>query len=826
MSDSSIRITFLGGASSIGASCALVETDAVNILVDCGVRFTPGEALPDLASLEGKRVDAILLTHAHTDHTGALPVVCDAFRGAPVYATPPTIDLVGILLRDALKLMSGPDRDGEIPLYTDEQVARALEAMQPVAFDQPLDVFGTKITFFAASHILGAAMVHIAAPGGNVLFTGDYSVGAQMTVPASIRPPLPADIVVSEATYGSRLHEDRRTAERRLVDQVRHVVEREGRILVPAFAIGRAQEVLRILRRAFARGELDRVAVYVDGMVRAVSAVYARHERYVSRQLAREIRHGTHPLYTDDIRPVEKPADRARVLAERPCIVVASSGMLAGGASTFYAAEFARDERDAILITGYQDEESPGRALLDLASGAAERTLRLGERTVEVKCAVSSYGLSAHADQMQMTAMIEAIDPATVVLVHGDSEAKRALAAALSRRDVCLAEDGQSVVRASQSRKAARSSLPDTIELPHTEDVARARAILGPPRDESLRERDIARSWFGRPTTRAQTGRLISRLEEMGLVRRDDRRRSRVWVNAPDESPLLVEEATLEQRLKVENPKGKLLELCMKLRCGPPATDVSVDGAYHVAEMTLEFPGEVLTSGRARAASRKAAEQLAAAVLLELAEARTRPGDVTPVDETRAADLRSHNPKGRLLEWAAAHKAKAPEFESRPLSGGYAARVTVCRADGTEYSSHWYSARALTTAEQAAADEALPSISPATGATDAPPPDGAQIPSLPANVAPSAPGAAGRDARMVLNEMKQLGMLRDLGFDHHGQSGPSHCPVFTVVGWATDPDGTRHETDAVEGPSKKAAQRLAADRLLATFSTATDAPAQ
>jgi Cft2 family RNA processing exonuclease len=403
-SSSSFKITFLGGANAIGASCALVEVAQTRVLIDCGARFDPRNPLPDLSQLTGKPLDAILVTHAHTDHTGALPVVYEAFAGVPVYATPPTMDLLDILLRDALKLMSRPEREGEMALYTGAQMNRLLENLVPVHHGQSIRAGEVEATFLPASHILGASMIHLSTPAGSALFTGDYSVSAQLTVPALARPSVEADIVVSEATYGERLHEDRNVAEQRLVEQITTVVIDGGRVLIPAFAVGRAQEILLILKRALRKKDLPEVPVFVDGMVRAVCGVYGRHERYVSRLLAHEIRHTGHPFYTDSIRPVERAEDRQNALQSGPSIIVASSGMLSGGASLFYARELVRRERDAILLTGYQDEESPGRALLNLAEEEGPRQIRLGEDLVDVRCRFDKYGLSAHADRMQMIA--------------------------------------------------------------------------------------------------------------------------------------------------------------------------------------------------------------------------------------------------------------------------------------------------------------------------------------------------------------------------------------------------------------------------------------
>jgi Cft2 family RNA processing exonuclease/dsRNA-specific ribonuclease len=791
---SSAKITFLGGASNIGASCALLETDAANILVDCGIRFQPGNALPDLASLHGKRLDAIVLTHAHTDHTGALPVVCDAFPGTPVYATPPTADLVAILLRDALRIMNAADRDAEVPLYTELQVQQALQAIRPVNAGELVEIYGVGMRWFPSSHILGASMVHLSTPAGQILFTGDYSVAAQSTVPALTRPSVEVDLLVSEATYGERLHEDRAAAEGRLLDQIRKVTEAGGRVLIPAFAIGRAQEVLRILKRALSKGELPPVPVHVDGMVRGVCDVYQRHPRWVSRQLEAEIRHGSHPFYTDLIQPVRSPEDRTRALEDKPAIFVASSGMLSGGASVTYARALALCADDAILITGYQDEESPGRALLNLASGQGPRTLRLGESTVEVACKVASYGLSAHADRLEMTGVIESLRPRTVVLVHGDESAKQALSRSLSCRDVVLASDGEIVLR--KGRSGPSNKRAPSRELPGEGDVHRVRSLLGPPGDEPIRDRAISEAWYGDGVSSEEVQQLVTRLEGLGLVRRDDRRRNWLWVLAPQETDAFPDEAALERDLKEQNPKGELLELCMRIRCAAPTTEASVEGAFHVSVMSLEYASKLLRTSPQRASSRKLSEQLAARELLGLLDEMLEIKDACVVDDDLAAALQEVNPKGKLLERCLRERRGTPQFEQRPNRRGYAVQAVV-----DVLRSHFHVSRQLKLAEHAAAAELLVLLSG----------DQETVVPVPA-VAPSRPPRG--DARMRLNELRQVGLLEGFGYELIERRGPSHQPVFVVVAWAEAGSLGRIESAETEARSKKEAERAAAEGLM------------
>ena len=804
MSIPSIELSFLGGATTIGASCTLIRVGDTSLIVDCGVRYGGSSPLPDLAPLAETAVDGVLLTHAHMDHSGGLPVLIEACPAAPVLATPPTIDLVAILLKDALRLMNGPERESELPLYSERQVERLMASFVAVKYHQPIRVKDIEVRWLPASHILGAAMIHLKTPAGSVLFTGDYSVSAQETVPALGRPSFQANLVISEATYGERLHEDRNAAEQQLLSQIQEVVAQGGRVLVPAFAVGRAQEVLLILKRAQRNGSLPDVPVFVDGMVRVVCAVYAQHEPYVSRYLAHEIHRASHPFYTDSIRPITRPEERQRALGTRPAIFIASSGMLAGGPSLAYAQALAPNPQDAIFLTGYQDEESPGRALLDLARTEGPKELKLGQATLPVACRFGTYGLSAHADRMQMVSFIEALDPRTVVLVHGDEGAKEALRRSLRCQDVIAARDGNVLRRDYPSRPAARGKSPLVVPSAAELDIARARHLLGPTGTAPLQAAVVAEAWFGQPADRDTVNRFARVLEGVGLVRRDDERRDRLWVLGPQETHLFPDEAALEEELKRANPKGRLLEFCTRMRIDPPQTETEPEGPFYRATMSLRYEGQTVVSGPRQAASKKAAEQLAAQALLELVSHRARTTDAVAVNEEDAQRLQAANPKGRLLERCAQMKRPAPEFQQHPNPHGYQVRAVIDPEGEQPVRSAWHVAATLKAAEQAAAEELLNAAGsmPAGDGDEVPPQQDLEQPKSELNAA------------MALNELEQTGVLQAFGYEVVDAGGPSHLPVFTIVAWALLPGGETVRGDAVRASSKKAGQRSAADALL------------
>lgn len=794
MAPPALKISFLGGASEIGASSALVQVADQSVLIDCGVRFRTDRALPDLEQLTGQSLDAILVTHAHSDHTGALPVVHEAFPAAPIYMTPPTRGLVEILQRDAIKLMRlVGEREGDIPLYTERQVEGMLGRVLPVHHDASFLIGDIRVTYLPASHILGASMIHLDTPAGSVLFSGDYSVAAQRTVPGLARPTLPVDLVITESTYGNRTHADRKLAEERLVRTIAEVVDKKGRVLIPAFAIGRAQEVLLVLREALRQGRIPRVPIFVDGMVRSVCGVYPLHERYLAPGVQRWMKSSGHPFFGADVQAVADASERKQIVAGGPCVIISSSGMLSGGPSAFYAGEFAPNERDAILITGYQDEESPGRALLELAKNQGPRRLVVAGKEVEVRCRFEAYSLSAHADRMQMVGLIEALNPQAVALVHGDREAKEALAHSLGPRDTILADDGVSLERTFLRRRAAGRAGART-----TLDRERAEGLVGVDLGMALSVEALTTAWFGHEVQGAEQRQFVERLLALGVVRRDEGDPEKLFstLKAADNEDALGEE------LKRENPKGQLLEWCNRSRSEHPIPSFRQEGLLWEAELTLLVDGKPLQSGPQQARNQKNAEQLAArALLAKISEAQKDLSlrVLTPADTQR---LRASNPKGKLLELCAKFKLKQPAIEQQTHARGHLRRGALLFSRGRQSWSAWYLAPTAREAEQGACEELLGLLwSWKNGTLEAARVTGGEG-------VPVAP-VTGKNPKSRLNELQQLRQIEGFGFDQVGQKGSPHAPIFVMQCWVVR-DGQRHLSQPFEAPNKRDAEVMAA----------------
>lgn len=439
-----MRLTFLGGADEVGASSTLVEMGGKLLLVDVGIRISPktsrgiqNDQLPDLHPISAAGgPDYILVTHAHTDHTGALPLVVEQYPHVPVLATRPTVELVRVLQNDAQRIMKDrQDQEGELPLFDEIAVERLMDAFQLVEFNQPLRLGdGLQVTYHASGHIAGAAMLVLESAEGTLVMSGDVSMNDQRAVVSARLPRIKADALVLESTYGGKLHANRVAEERRLIEMLRRVTERGGKVLIPAFALGRAQEIIQIILAY--RDQFD-VPVYVDGMVRSVCAAYTRFTDLLPEATVRAARDEA-LFFRDSIKAIRNTAHREEIVrAEEPLVIVASSGMLTGGASAFYAKHLAGDERNAILLTGYQDEEAPGRFLQKMMRERQEggsTTLKIDGQAVDVRCEVDTYSLSAHADEGELVSMAESLDAGEIMLVHGDPGARHSLATRLRQR--------------------------------------------------------------------------------------------------------------------------------------------------------------------------------------------------------------------------------------------------------------------------------------------------------------------------------------------------------------------------------------------------------
>lgn len=418
--DRHLRVEVLGGGNEIGGSAILVEAAGTRILVDAGVRpnaGSPRAAAPPLIAraMEGT-LDGIVVTHGHNDHAGFIPKLIDSQPKATTVCTPATAALLPTMWDDARRVMARQaDETAEYgwlaPLYGEPEIEAAEKRLQPVPYGRPYAVKDITVQLFDAGHILGAAGVVVRAGDERVVITGDIFNLPQMSVgPAQLPPRLAreADLLVIESTYCHSPHRDRDNQVRDFVSAIEEVVSGGGRALIPAFGLGRAQEVALMMR-----SHLPDVRVLVDGLARQVSEVYEREADL--------------DIFGGRVQRVRNERHRHRLMRSfHSGVVITTSGMLSGGFAIPWAQEILPDPHSALFICGYQDEESPGRSLQRLArrdDPAAPATLQLpaetGMTTVAVAAHVETYSLSAHADRNGLLDIIGELSPRQTMLVHG-----------------------------------------------------------------------------------------------------------------------------------------------------------------------------------------------------------------------------------------------------------------------------------------------------------------------------------------------------------------------------------------------------------------------
>jgi Cft2 family RNA processing exonuclease len=434
-----IALTPLGGGTDIGGSCMLVSAGDARILIDAGMR--PKRRIdragpPDIGIARSGHLDAIVVTHAHNDHAGYVPALTADYANLPVICSPDTAALLPAMWNDSVKVFNQTRseyvEEGEPPAeppYGRPEVAAAQGRIRPLDYRTPHEVAGVTIELFEAGHILGAAGVVVTAGTSRVVVTGDVSDLAQASVPGLVVVDAArgADLLVIESTYCGPELTNRDAEVGKFIRTVDEHVSAGGRVLVPAFALGRAQEVALTLR-----DRLPGVPVLVDGMARLISHIYEERTADSERPLR---------IFGDQIREVGAAwgMREQEIRTFRRGVIVTTSGMLTSGPAVQWARSVLPDPEAALLVAGYQDEESPGYELLNLAEQRNGAAFRLGGDDVPVRATVRKFGLSAHADRKGLSGIIREVDPGAVMLVHGIAHRQRDFAENLARRGYAVA---------------------------------------------------------------------------------------------------------------------------------------------------------------------------------------------------------------------------------------------------------------------------------------------------------------------------------------------------------------------------------------------------
>ena len=425
-----IRLTYLGAAREVGRSAILLQTPESRILLDCGVNLASEEnAYPYLEVPEFKidELDACIVSHAHLDHCGFVPYLYKfGFRG-PTYCTAPTRDVMGLLQLDLIKIARS---DAKEPIYTTEDIKEMMKHTITLDYEEVTDITpDVRMTFYNAGHILGSAMVHLHIGNGlhNLLYSADTKFGKSQLLDPSITEFPRLETLMMEATYGGKdnIQPSRQECEAQFAEIIKNTVANKGKVLVPVLGVGRAQEVMLVVEEMIRTGQLEKIPVYVDGMVWDVTAIHTAYPEYLNTFVRKQIFHkDANPFLSDIFKRIGSQKERQQVLEETgPGVILATSGMLTGGPSVEYFKALSSGSMHSLIFVSYQGEGSLGRRI---QRGEKEITFAHGNKQEMHKVNMNVFtieGLSGHSDRKQLMSFVHKCNPKPkkVIVNHGES---------------------------------------------------------------------------------------------------------------------------------------------------------------------------------------------------------------------------------------------------------------------------------------------------------------------------------------------------------------------------------------------------------------------
>lgn len=404
-----MELVFHGAAREVGRSCIELFTEGDRYLLDCGIKFTKsGFSYPEEV-FKVKEIDGCLITHSHLDHIGGLPLFEHFNMICPVFMTPQTAAIGQIMLKDSYKIAKIKKVHSA---YEKMDLALVKKRTKTIDFDKWYKHRKIKFKFLNAGHIPGSAMILIEADGKKILYSGDFNTRTtklmQPADPKEIKKIAGVvDVLITESTYGNRQLPKRKIVEEDFVAKVKEVIKRKGSVLVPVFALGRAQEILIMIGKAGFK-----CPIYFDGMAKQLSRqILTNNSTYViNKDLI-------HECYFKKVQLVGSQTLRLQIAKKQPAIFITTSGMMQGGPVLNYLKEMWHDPKNAVLLTGYQVKQTNGWHLLN------ENVAYLDGWRTEVKCEVQKFDFSGHADIEDIQNFVKTINPKILVVQHGNEEA-------------------------------------------------------------------------------------------------------------------------------------------------------------------------------------------------------------------------------------------------------------------------------------------------------------------------------------------------------------------------------------------------------------------
>ena len=442
---SEVSLLTLGGFGQVGRSCMLLTTPDSKVLIDCGINpgaRTPSESFPrlDWANISLDELDAIVIGHAHLDHTGFLPVLTKYGYKGPIYCTEPTLPMMNLIQLDAIKVAGA---QGRTPMYAERDVHQIMRQTIGLSYGTVTDISpDIKLVLANAGHILGSASCHFHIGNGdhNFVYSGDIKYGKSMLLESADTRFPRVETLLIESTYGAKedIQPTREEVETAFIKSVNEILKGGGKVLIPIPAVGRAQELMMVIDKYMKSGQLTESPVFMEGMIQEATAIHEAHPEYLERSLKQKILEtDDNPFDSEYFTNIEHSDARDEPLREdSPCIVIATSGMLEGGPVLEYFRNFAPNPKNKILFVSYQVNGTLGRRVMD---GARQVTILGREGKVEVVTINAGTekleGFSGHSDYNQLMSYVQRLRPKLrrVLVNHGERRKSQNLSSAINR---------------------------------------------------------------------------------------------------------------------------------------------------------------------------------------------------------------------------------------------------------------------------------------------------------------------------------------------------------------------------------------------------------
>ncbi|MCW8802671.1 MAG: beta-CASP ribonuclease aCPSF1 [Candidatus Bathyarchaeota archaeon] len=440
-----VRLTALGGFRQVGRSAILVQTRESNILLDCGINpgaTDPTVAFPrlDTPQFDLDDLDAVVISHAHLDHCGFLPFLFKYGYDGPVYCSAPTSSLMTLLQLDYLDVAN---KQGVMPPYGQKDVRDTVMHTIPLRYGSVTDIApDIRLTLHNSGHILGSSLVHLHIGEGlhNLVYTGDYKYGKSMLLEPAVSMFPRVETIITESTYGAPedIMPTRAESEEKITSIINQTLDRQGKVLIPVPAVGRAQEIMLIIDDYMRRGILKEAPVFVEGMISEATAIHTAYPEYLAKNVRNSILYeGINPFQSDYFTIVEHPSAREEIVDGEQCIILATSGMLEGGPVIDYFKRLAADKRNTIIFVSYQIDGTLGSRL---QKGMTEAPIinangKMEVTTVEMQVE-SVRGFSGHSDRRQLMNYLHRMKPKPerIIVLHGEKSKSISMAHLFKRK--------------------------------------------------------------------------------------------------------------------------------------------------------------------------------------------------------------------------------------------------------------------------------------------------------------------------------------------------------------------------------------------------------